>query len=260
MKIAVTGGEGYLGTHVARFFNAKSLSRRTGLDVTDRKQCRQLRDYDVIIHMAALIDRSEERREKAFEVNATGTLNVAKALRENQVLIFTSTKDVYDSKDPYSLSKAAGERRIDFIQRHKGLRVGIFRLSTTYARPVNGSGFVNLFVKSVKEGLELSLLMEGKQRRDFLYVDDLSRAFERFINSKAICETYDIGGGKENSTTIIGLVRVIERITSKKAKISFSDKKAWGQTHYVTDLRQVSKELNWRPEISLEEGIKRLIQ
>ena len=259
LKIAVLGGAGYLGTYVTKFFNAESLSRRTGFDVTDREQCQQLRDYDIVIHMAASVDRDKDHIERTFRINAEGTLNVLEALRENQVLIFTSSKDVYSVRDPYSLSKMVAERYIKFTLRHKDFRTGVFRLATTYALPVGGSGFVNLFVKSVKEGLPLPLLMEGKQRRHFLYVDDLSRAFEKFIK-KGNSGLYDIGGGKENSTTILGLVKMIERAIGKKAKISFSGEKVWGQIHHVTNLSRVSKALNWRPEISLEEGIKRLVQ
>jgi len=257
LKIAVLGGAGYLGTHVTKFFNAESLSRRTGFDMTDLEQCRQLRDYDVIIHMAARIDKSEKQPYEVFKTNVQGTLNVVQALRKEQVFIFTSTKDVYTETDAYAQSKILAEKYVEYYTKYSGFRMGIFRLSTTYASC--GSGFVNLFVRSIREGKVLFLLMEGKQRRDFLYVDDFSRAVERFLSS-ADSETYDIGGGEENSTTILGLVKIIEKVTNKKAKIKFSDQGVRGQIHYVTDLSRIMKELNWHPEISLEEGIRKIVR
>ena len=57
MKILVTGGSGYLGTHVCRFFNADDFSRRTGHDILDDEDVRVVADYDVVIHLAAHLDK-----------------------------------------------------------------------------------------------------------------------------------------------------------------------------------------------------------
>ncbi len=258
LKIAVLGGEGYLGHHVSGFFGAKALSRRNGFDIVDPDKCRTLKDYDVIIHMAAMVDKSEKQPKEVFSVNAQGTLNVLEAMRKDQILIFTSTKEVYEADDAYGLSKKIAEEYIQYYAKHTGFRAGIFRLSTTYAPPVNGGSFVNFFVKAVQQGIELSLLMKGTQKRDFLYVDDLSRAFEKFITSDKN-GVYDIGGGREISTTILGLINIIEDIVGKKANISYSDDPVKGQAHYVTDLTRISKDLDWKPIVALKEGIKKII-
>lgn len=196
MKIAVLGGMGYLGYHVTEYFNATSFSRRTGFNITNQKQCQELQKYDVIIHMAALVDKSEKQPAEVFRVNAQGTLNVVQTLKAGQTLIFTSTKDIYAGQDAYATSKLIAEKYVNYYADYSGFKAAVFRLSTTYALPTNGSSFVNLFVKSIQEGTRISLLMEGKQKRCFLYVDDLSRAFEKFIDSGRIHEIYDIGGGK----------------------------------------------------------------
>lgn len=257
-KIAVLGGTGYLGYYVSKFFDAEPLSRRTGFDITDQEQCYQLQNYDVVIHMAALIDKSEGQPNEVFRVNAQGTLSVVRTLKKGHILIFTSTKEVYDLGDAYALSKVTAEKYINYYAKHNGFRAGIFRLSTTYAPPTNGSNFVNFFLKSIQEGTEISLLMEGKQRRDFLYVDDLSRAFERFIDLEA-SGVYDIGGGGDKSTTILGLIKIIENVVGKKANLSFSNEPVRGQIHYVTDLSRISKELDWQPKVSIAEGIKKIV-
>lgn len=259
MKIAVLGGTGYLGHHVTKYFNATSLSKRTGFDITKPEQCQKLRDYDVIIHMAALVDKSENQPDEVFKVNSQGTLNIVQALKAGQILIFTSTKDIYAGQDAYSVSKLISDRYVNYYADYSGFKAGIFRLSTTYAPPTNGSNFVNLFIKSIQESTRISLLMEGKQKRCFLYVDDLSRAFEKFIDSGRNHEIYDIGGGEDNSTTILGLIRIIEDVVGKKAKINFSKENVKGTVHYIAHLSRISDELRWQPKISIEAGIKKLM-
>lgn len=260
MKIVVLGGTGYLGYYVTKYFKAIPFSRKTGFDITNKEQCQKLRDYDVIIHMAALVDKSDKQPNEVFRVNAQGTLNVVQALRVGQILIYTSTRDVYAGQDAYAVSKLISDKYVSYYANYSGFKAGVFRLSTTYAPPTNGSNFINFFVKSVQEGTKISLLMEGRQKRCFLYVDDLSRAFEKFIDSGRTHEIYDIGGGEDNSTTILGLVRIIEDIVGKKAEINFSKENVKGTIHYIAYLSQISENLNWQPKVSIVEGIRKLIQ
>lgn len=259
MKIVVIGGHGYLGAHVARYFKAPALSRNNGFDVTNRSLMQKLQDYDVIIHMAAKVDKTDKTPREVFRINAEGTKNIASSLQQRQTLILTSTKEVHTPGDSYSYSKLEAEKLAKECSQCNGFRLGIFRLSTTYAPPSNGSGFVNYFVECIKKGKELQLLMEGKQIRDFLYVDDLSLAFERFIKSSLQNGVWDIGGGKKNSTTILGLTGIISQVVNKLPRIKFSSNPVRGQMNYITPLKGIKKDLEWAPTISLEEGIKKII-
>jgi nucleoside-diphosphate-sugar epimerase len=258
-KIVVIGGDGYLGHYVTKYLKGDALSRRTRFDVTDRGCIEQLGEYDIIIHMAALVDKSGKNDAEVFRVNAEGTRNIVESLNENQTLIFASTKEVYTPIDPYGKSKLQAEELIKEYSEKIGFRSGIFRLSTTYAPPTNGSTFVNFFVKAVKEGLPLLLLERGLQKRDFLYVEDLSRAFEKFIYSRARNGVYDIGGGENNSLRIIDLVHSIEGIVKREASIKFSDEKVHGQRDYITNLDKIEKELGWKPVVGINEGLKFII-
>ena len=95
MKILVTGGSGFLGTHIKKFFDADDFSRRAGLDILNMQDAQRVKDYDVVIHLAALLDKSPDATEMTYLTNVDGTINLLRSMNENAVFIFASTKDVY---------------------------------------------------------------------------------------------------------------------------------------------------------------------
>src|ERR1043165_1428913 len=172
MRILVTGGSGYLGIHVRRFFNADDFSRRSHLDVLNPHDAALLNDYDVVIHLAAHLDKDPAAAATSFRTNTEGTVNVLRNMRAGAVLIFASTKDVYGmhanafvevpescstaycGQSALEWSKLIAEHYINYYAQELNLRSCIFRLSTVYARPSedNESGFVTHYVESVKRG------------------------------------------------------------------------------------------------------------
>src|SRR5829696_3760788 len=97
MKTLVTGGSGYLGTHVRTFFEAKDFSRRSSLNILENADAQIVENYDVVIHLAGHLDKNPEGAEECFRTNADGTRNIIRNMRPGSVFIYASTKDVYGS-------------------------------------------------------------------------------------------------------------------------------------------------------------------
>lgn len=278
-KILVTGGSGYLGTHVRQYFDADNLSRRVGKDLSQPNSLQNIDNYDLIIHMAALVDKREQASDNVLAVNVQGTINLLQRLEAGQTLIFCSTKDIYGShidaykavpescptdycgQGAYEWSKLLAEKYIEYYAAKKGVRFGIFRLSTVYgpATPGNSGGFVSFFARAIQTGLPLRLKMGGAQVRDLLHVNDLARAFELFMASTLTKGCYNIGGGAPNALTLYELTQVLSRLTGQSAKLELSDEPVSEQIHYITDISKLAAELAWQPKLSIEAGLQTLL-
>src|ERR1041385_3816557 len=229
MRVLVTGGSGYLGTHVRRFFNAEDLSRRSHLDILSPLDAARAGAYEVVIHLAAHLSKDTADAEQCFRTNVEGTVNLLRAVEPNSVFIFASTKDVYGphadnfdevpetcrtdyvNQSALEWSKLIAEKYVEYYATQRNFRSCIFRLSTVYARPSEGneSGFVTHYVESVKRGWPIRLPLEGKPVRDLLHVDDFSRACRAFIDSPVAHGLYNLGGGKQNA---LSLREIIDRV------------------------------------------------
>jgi len=280
MKILVTGGSGYLGVHVRRFFDADDFSRRTQLDILDGRDVLRVADYDVVIHLAAHLDKDPNSAELCFQTNAEGTANLLKHMQPNAVFIYASTKDVYGAhansfdevpetcptdycgQTALEWSKLIGERYVDFYARQRNIRACIFRLSTVYARPSDGNenGFVTHYVESVKRGWPISLPLEGRPVRDILHVDDFSRACQAFIDSSRSYGLYNLGGGKANSAPLRELIDIVAKLIQCEAVIDSETKLPPPvPLNYVSDLARIRAELGWVPQINFEDGLRSLL-
>ncbi|MEP6913530.1 MAG: NAD-dependent epimerase/dehydratase family protein [bacterium] len=280
MKVLVTGGSGYLGVHVRRFFNAVDFSRRSSLDILDPRDVELAADYDVVIHLAALLDKDPAAAELCFRTNAEGTANLIRQMQANSVFIYASTKDVYglhaDSYDAVpetcptdyagqtalEWSKLIGERYVDYFARLRNVRACIFRMSTVYARPSDGneSGFVTHYVESVKRRWPIQVPLGGHPVRDILHVDDFSRACKAFIESSRSSGLYNLGGGRDNAAPLTKFLETIGRLIDVVPIIETNVTLPHPvPVNYVSDLARIREELDWQPQVGIEEGLRSLL-
>ena len=279
MKFLVTGGSGYLGTHVRRFFSAFDFSRSGGYDILNTSDAAAVADHDVVIHLAAHLDKSPDAAEQVFLTNVEGTINLLKNMRRDSVFIFASTKDVYGrfadnfAEVPESCptlyagqtalewSKLIAERYVEYYAHELGFRACIFRMSTVYGRTSEGTtpNFVGAYADAINLGEQIRLPGAGRPRRDILHVDDFSAACKAFVDSVIRHGLYNIGGGRANALTLKDLVSKLESVSALQAVVDsenpFPDPVPM---NYVTDLSLITRELDWKPKLTLDEGLRTL--
>lgn len=279
MKVLVTGGSGYLGTHVLRYFNADDFSRHSGYDILNAYDTQKAAEYDLVIHLAAHLDKDPANSEATFLTNVDGTVNLLKNIRKDATLIFASTKDVYhrfadnyrevpetcqtlySGQSGLEWSKLIAEKYVEYFSAQIGFRACILRLSTVYAPASEGTipNFVGHFAEAINKGERIRLPGAGRPIRDLVYVDDLSAACEAFTGSVIRNGTYNLGGGPRNALTISELITAMEQVSGLQAVID-NDRPLPDPVpfNYVSDLSLCEHELGWRPSIDIETGLAKL--
>jgi CDP-paratose 2-epimerase len=279
MKVLVTGGSGFLGTHVREFFGADDLSRRAGLDVLNLQDARMAGDYDLVIHLAAHLDKSSEGASQVFLTNVEGTVNILREMRKDAVFIFASTKDVYGrfadnhrevpetcqtlyaGQSALEWSKLIAERYVEYYANQRNFRSCIFRLSTVYAPASEGNvpNFVGHYADALDKGERLRLPASGAPRRDLLHVDDFSRACSAFVASVIRHGLYNLGGGSANALSLREMLEKMEEVSGLQGVIDEENPAPSPvPMNYVSDLTLIKQELDWKPVVGLDEGLKTL--
>lgn len=281
MRILVTGGSGYLGTHIKDYFDADDFSRRAGKDLLNPADTSGAAEYDVVIHLAAHLEKSPESAESVFRTNVEGTRNLLRAMKEGSTFIFASTKDVYgrfaDTFDKvpeecpvkYSgqtaleWSKLIAEQFVSYYGFNRKFRTCVFRLSTVYAPASEGnvSSFVTHYANQINLGEPVRFPGAGKPVRDILHVDDFSKACEAFIDSVIPNGIYNLGGGSGNALSLRELFELMQEISGYQGVVNednpLPDPVPF---NYVSDLDLITRELDWEPTIGIEEGLRTLFK
>ena len=279
MKFLVTGGTGYLGTHVRRYFDADDFSRASGSDLLNGADAIKVRDYDVVIHLAAHLDKSPDAADQVFLTNIEGTINLLKNMRRDSVFIFASTKDVYGrfadnfgevpetcqtlyaGQSALEWSKLIAERYVEYYAHQLGFRACIFRMSTVYGKTSEGTtpNFVGAYADAINMGESIRLPGRGRPRRDLLHVDDFSAACKAFVDSVIRHGLYNIGGGRANSVTLNELIAKLEEVSGLQAIVDTDNPLPDPvPMDYISDLSRIRQELDWEPKIDIAQGFKSL--
>ncbi len=258
------------------------------------------RGVQQVYHLAAqvAVTTSVQDPRSDFDVNLLGTLNLLEAVRRGAPeapVFYTSTNKVYggmedlpvelqgeryayatlpegvseqrplDFHSPYGCSKGGADQYVRDYARIYGLRTVVFRMSCIYGPHQCGNedqGWVAHFARCALQGAGVNIYGDGKQVRDILYVEDLVRAFR--MAAEAIDRTaghvYNIGGGPENTVSLLELLSVLEELCGHSIPRSFSDWRPGDQRIYVTNVQSACNDFGWHPEVSRLEGISRLFQ
>lgn len=276
MKIVITGGCGFVGRHLA-----ERLARDHELVLLDRSpdyewassigaECREFDvvsdeiegDFDVLIHLAAIISVSESEKnpELVMRVNAEGTKRmIEQAESRNSEFILFSSAAVYGRLDrpareddrlnpisAYGRSKAKAEEYA--LAYGKSL---VVRPANIYGPGKRHPGVIEIFLENAKQGKPL-IVFGGSQVRDFIYVEDVAEAVARLIGHHGI---YNVGTGIP--TTINDVVEVIKRAVNRNIMIEKNPMPEYEIPYSVLDISKLSEV--YRTSITLEEGIRRMM-
>lgn len=164
---------------------------------------------------------------------------------------------------PYGVSKLAGDLYVqDYADRNE-VQAAAFRMSCIYGTRQFGNedqGWVAHFALSTLRDEPLTVYGDGKQVRDVLYVDDLVRAYDAFLSApEDKPAVYNIGGGPDNTTSLLEFLDLLEEKTGKRTEINFDEWREGDQKVYVSDIGRAREALDWSPQVDFEDGIDRFL-
>jgi len=291
LRALVTGGAGFIGSHVAEGLLARgdevtilddlSDGRRENVPAGARLVEGDIRDPAAVFaeakpelcyHLAAQKDVriSVARPDHDAELNVIGTIRVLEAAREHDAqIVFSSTGGaMYGECDepatedkkpeplaPYGTSKLAGEEYLATYNRLYGTRHVSLRLGNVYGPrqdPHGEAGVVAIFFSRLLGGETPKIFGDGKQTRDYIFVGDVVRAT---LASKGVDGgVFNVGTGRE--TSVVELLELCVRVAGKEVEPEFAPARAGELQRSVLDPGRAVDELGWRPERSLEEGLR----
>ncbi|MBK6264975.1 SDR family NAD(P)-dependent oxidoreductase [Marivirga sp. S37H4] len=169
-----------------------------------------------------------------------------------------------DFQSPYGCSKGTADQYVLDYSRSYGLETAVFRMSCIYGPHQFGNenqGWVAHFLIRALENKPIVIYGNGKQVRDILFVEDLVDAFilaQRNIKTLA-GNAFNIGGGPENSVSLMEILDIIQEKTGRKMDISFEKWRTGDQQYYVSNISKFQKATGWKPQYTINEGVQILI-
>ena len=240
-------------------------------------------DYTVNFAAESHVDKSILDPETFIKTNICGVQNLLKLSLDRNVskYIQISTDEVYgslgetgyftedtplDPRSPYSASKASADLLTNAYSSTFGLPIQITRCSNNYGPYQFPEKLIPLIISNCLKGRKIPVYGDGRNVRDWLFVDDHCSAIDAVITDGVVGETYNIGGNNEKTnidiiTTIISLLQ--EKLPDKKILedlITYVEDRKGHDRRYAIDSTKIKTELKWKPEVSFENGLEQTIQ
>lgn|SRR5574341_89684 len=225
-------------------------------------------------HLAAQVDvrKSLEDPNLDVEINISGSINLLKSCikRKVQKAIFASTGGaIYGEQEyfpaderhpvfpisPYGVAKLTMEKYLHCFYENFGLNYVCLRLANVYGprqNPKGDQGVVAIFCGRLLNGEEVTIYGDGKQTRDYVYVDDVVDAFvSALVYSKS--EVFNIGTAIE--TNVNQLYEILAEKVGENSNMVYGPMRLGEQQRSVIDFAKAKKELNWEPKVDLNQGL-----
>ena len=297
MKCLVTGGAGFIGSNlvdqlvlkkhkviVLDNFSTGRLSnlsrhkkknvRIVKIDISSNKNLdKYFKGVKYVFHLAGLADiiPSIKNPDKYFKSNVVGTLNVVQAAKKANIkkLIYAASASCYgipnkfpikenakiNLKYPYAFTKWQAEELIMHWAKVYNFPAISFRFFNAYGPRSRTSGaygaVFGVFLAQKLANKPLTIVGNGNQTRDFIHVNDLVNGIIKAALSKKVGKIYNIGGGQE-----IKVNKIANLIGGKKIHIP---KRPGEPNRSLADITKIKKDLDWKPKIKIEDGVKNLL-
>lgn len=299
MKIIITGGAGFIGSHLADFLvnlnhevtvidnlsigrieNISQLLQKTNFnflqsDIVDFNLIENsFKNVDWVFHLAALADivPSIENPKDYFHSNVNGTFNVLQACKKYKIkkIIYTASSSCYGIPDnyptkesaviqpqyPYALTKNIGEQLVMHWCQLYNLPAISLRFFNVYGPRARTSGtygaVFGVFLAQKLANKPYTVVGDGTQTRDFTYVSDIVSAIHCAVKSTASGKIINIGSS--NTYSINHLVELLG------GDVEYIPKRPGEPDCTWADISEAKKTLDWKPKVTLEEGVKILLK
>jgi UDP-glucose 4-epimerase len=293
MRVLVTGGAGFIGSHVVdrllaagmapRIFDVRQSEHHAAHevdtvlgDLLDRDALQTaMQGCDAVVHLAAAADVDDValRPAEAEAVNARGTLNVLEAARGAGVarVVYASTIWVYGSATGtvdedhtvelpdhlYTATKLAGEMYCRSYEALYGLDCTVLRFGIPYGPRARPAGVIPIFVRKALAGEPVTIAGEGLQSRRFVYVEDLAEGVVRGLGAQAGGRVYNLVG--DESVTVRAIADAVGALLGGVEIVHTHARAADFAGAEVSGAR-AAEELGWRPATSFPEGLRRYVE
>ena len=293
MRVLVTGGAGFIGSHFAKRLQAAGDDVRvldkltysgnpanldgTGIELVEADICdaaavaEAAAGFDGIVNFAAEthVDRSILGATDFGRTEFFGTQVLLEEVRRTGArFVQVSTDEVYGDlagggsasetdpikpSSPYSVAKAAGDLHIPAYARTFGVNASITRGSNTYGPNQYPEKLIPLMTTNALEGEPLPVYGDGRQIRDWLWVEDHCAGIELVLREGAAGEVYNVGGDDERENVEI-VSRILELTGADESLVRHVEDRAGHDRRYSLDTAKL-RALGWEPQKSFEEGI-----
>ena len=209
-----------------------------------------------------------------YETNTLGTLNLlelckdfgvkkfvlsstSSAYGDNTPMPFKEDSDTSNPLSPYAASKKAAETMVYTYHHLHDIDATVLRYCTVYGPAGRPDMSIFIFIRLIAEGETLTVFGHGKQDRDFTYVDDVARGTVAALRPLGY-EIINLGGDRR--VVLADVISMIEDQLGKKAIIEYAPAHPADSRSSWADIERAERLLDWRPEVSIEEGVHRTVE